>query len=142
MIESGGNRLGYIAHGVIETSAKDALGDRLAHLFKELSAVIDTHAPDEAGVEETFVNMNPTSTLKLGMARGVVLMVPALRGLLVGEYATNRIKKAVVGVGHAGKDQVAHMVQRLISGCPPVHADGADALATALCHAHFRRVKI
>lgn len=141
VITSSGNRLTYVAHGVIETPPKIDLAPRLAYLFKKLSEVLETFDPHEAAVEETFVNMNPVSTLKLGMARGVVLMAPSLKHLPVGEYATNRVKKAVVGVGHAGKEQVAMMVQRLISSCPIVSEDAADALAVAICHAHFRLLR-
>lgn len=141
IITSSGNKLSYLAHGVIQTPSKLDLASRLSFLFEQLSTILETHAPDEAAVEETFVNMNAVSTLKLGMARGVVLMAPARCGLPVGEYATNRVKKAVVGVGHAGKDQVAMMVQRLLSGCPSVESDASDALAVAICHAHFRLVR-
>lgn len=141
IIESAGNRLQYIAHGVIQTPGSGELSERLFHLFQHLCNVIESFEPDEAAVEEVFVNMNPVSTLKLGMARGIVLMAPSKYGLSVGEYATNRVKKAVVGVGHAGKEQVSMMVQRLVSGCPVVSADAADALAVAVCHAHFRLVR-
>ena len=141
VITSSGNKLSYLSHGVIQTPSKLDLAPRLSFLFDQLSTILETHAPDEAAVEETFVNMNAVSTLKLGMARGVVLMAPARCALPVGEYATNRVKKAVVGVGHAGKDQVAMMVQRLLSGCPSVESDAADALAVAICHAHFRLLR-
>ena len=141
VISSAGNRLGYIAHGVIQTSSADDLSQRLFYLFEKLCEVIAFHEPDEAAVEEVFVNMNPLSTLKLGMARGIVLMAPGKFGMRVGEYATNRVKKAVVGVGHAGKEQVSMMVQRLVSNCPIVTADASDALAVAICHAHFRLLR-
>jgi len=103
-----------------------------------LCEVIERYTPDEAAVEETFVNVNPASTLKLGMARGVILMTPSHYGLVVGEYSANRVKKSVVGVGHAEKQQVAMMVQRLLPAAGNVTADAADALAVAICHAHFR----
>ena len=138
VIEIQGNRLIYLGHGVIQTSASAPMAERLSQLFQGLCSVLDTHHPTEAAVEETFVNSNATSTLKLGMARGVVLMAPASRGIHVGEYATNRVKKAVVGAGHATKDQVSIMVQRLLTHCPPVTSDAADALAVAICHGHFR----
>ena len=99
--------------------------------------VIAEYSPDEAAVEETFVNQNPASTLKLGMARGVVLLAPASLGLPVGEYAPTRVKKAVVGAGKAAKEQVQMMVRRLLPGVDVTSADAADALAVAICHAHF-----
>jgi crossover junction endodeoxyribonuclease RuvC len=142
IIESSGHSLKYIAHGVIKTPKEDSLPLRLRYLFEELSAIIKTFTPHEAAVEETFVNKNPASALKLGMARGVVLMVPAAANIPVGEYSANKVKKSVVGVGHADKDQVSMMVQRLLSGCSVVSADAADALAVAICHAHFRAVQI
>jgi crossover junction endodeoxyribonuclease RuvC len=101
-----------------------------------LRAVIDQYHPVAAAVEETFVNKNPTSTLKLGLARGVVLLVPALAGLPVAEYPANLIKKSVVGAGHAGKEQVQVMVRMLLPGCLTATSDAADALAVAICHAH------
>lgn len=93
-------------------------------------------------MEETFVNKNAASALKLGMARGIVLLAPASTGLLVGEYSANKVKKSVVGVGHADKDQVAMMVQRLLTGSQSVTADAADALAVAICHAHYRNSRV
>jgi len=141
IIESTGQQLSYIAHGVVRSSSEGDLGSRVAQLYEGLVAIINHYQPQEAALEETFVNKNPTSTLKLGMARGVVLLAPAIAGLLVGEYAANRVKKAVVGVGHADKAQVAMMVQRLLRGCGVVEADAADALAVAICHAHYRTIK-
>lgn len=138
VIESHGNRLIYIAHGTVTSRATDELGQRIRSLYQGLTTIIDQYQPHEAAVEETFVNKNPASTLKLGMARGVVLLAPANAGLAVGEYSANRVKKSVVGVGHADKTQVALMVQRLLSGCVPVDNDAADALAVAICHAHYR----
>lgn len=129
-----GNRLTHIAHGVVVSSSNLDLSLRLVELFKGLEGVINTYSPTEAAVEETFVNKNPTSTLKLGMARGVVLMAPALFNVSVFEYTANKVKKAVVGVGHATKDQVSHMVQVLLPKSAPVSDDAADALAVALCH--------
>ena len=130
--------LSHVAHGVIHSCSKSPLSARLHTIYVGLTHVIEQYAPQEAAVEETFVNKNPASTLKLGMARGVVLLAPAQAGLIVGEYSANRVKKTVVGVGHAGKDQVASMVQRLLPKAGNVTLDAADALAVAICHAHFR----
>lgn len=141
LIESSGNSLTYKAHGVIKTDSGHELSTRLTHLYQGLTAVLEQFTPHEAAVEETFVNKNPASALKLGMARGVVLLAPANAGLVVGEYSANKVKKAVVGVGHADKDQVAMMVQRLLRGCQTVTADAADALAVAICHAHYRGIR-
>lgn len=138
IIESQGNSLTYVAHGVIKTDSGDVLPTRLTHIYQGLMGVLDQYTPHEAAVEETFVNKNPASALKLGMARGIVLLAPAVSGLLVGEYSANKVKKSVVGVGHADKDQVAMMVQRLLTGAQNATADAADALAVAICHAHYR----
>lgn len=145
IIDSNGNSLSHVAHGVVHTNSEDDLATRLSHIHLELIKVIELYDPIEAAVEETFVNKNPNSTLKLGMARGVVLFTPALAGLRVSEYSANRIKKSVVGVGHAEKEQVAMMVQRLLPKAASLDgkaiiADAADALATAICHAHYRKV--
>ncbi len=138
IIDVQGNHLKYVAHGVVKSDSDLDLAPRLQQLYDGLTKVIVAHAPHEAAVEETFVNTNPASALKLGMARGVVLLAPAMSQLLVGEYAANRVKKSVVGVGHADKTQVASMVQRLLTGCGPVTQDAADALAVAICHSHYR----
>ncbi len=135
VIDVAGARLSHVAHGTI-CPVGEALADRLASLFALLTAVIQTHAPDAAAVEQTFVNRDAAGTLKLGQARGVALLVPALAGLTVGEYAPNAVKKAVVGVGHAGKDQIDHMVRVHFPGIGATGADAADALAIAVCHAH------
>ncbi|MGB1025321.1 MAG: crossover junction endodeoxyribonuclease RuvC, partial [Rhodospirillaceae bacterium] len=111
---------------------------RLASLHRGIVSVIETWAPDAAAIEETFVNRNPTSTLKLGQARGAVLLAPALAGLPVAEYSPNQIKKTVVGAGHASKEQVQMMVRSLLPGVEVWVADAADALAVAICHAHHR----
>ena len=137
VIETEGNRLRHIAHGVVTSSPADALSDRLSSLYSELAKIIVTWQPDEAAVEEVFVNKNPDSTLKVGMARGVALLAPAMSGLRVGEYAANLIKKSVVGAGHADKTQVAMMIGILLPGAN-AKADAADALAVAVCHAHHR----
>jgi crossover junction endodeoxyribonuclease RuvC len=140
IVDTLGNRLTYVAHGVVKSTASDDLAPRLSQLYQELIKIIEQYSPCEAAVEETFVNKNPASTLKLGMARGIVLLAPAQAGLIVGEYAANRVKKSVVGVGHADKNQVALMVQRLLPSCGVVSADAADALAVAICHAHYRTI--
>lgn len=132
-----GNRLSHVAHGVVVPDPRATGAARLTHIFKALEAVMDRHAPDEAAVEEIFVNKNPGSTLKLGQARGVALLAPAMRGLAVHEYAANAVKKAIVGAGHADKAQIAHMVRVLLPGAAlGAEADAADALAVAICHAH------
>ena len=136
VIEVSGSRLRYVADGAVHTDGNRSLAERLVQLHEGLSEMIATFKPDAAAVEETFVNKNPTSTLKLGLARGVVLLVPALAGLPVAEYPANLIKKSVVGVGHAEKTQVQMMVRRLLPGCLATSADAADALAAAICHAH------
>jgi len=136
VIRAEGNRLSHLANGQLKTDAKDSLPRRLAHLDTMLAALIADHAPDAAAVEEVFVNMNPQSTLKLGQARGVVLLGAARVGIDVGEYAARLVKKAVVGVGNAEKAQVHAMVARLLPGVKIAGADAADALAVAICHAH------
>lgn len=133
-------RLRHLGHGVIHSTTKSPLPVRLTELFEDLEKVLSDWDPDEAAVEETFVNKNPVSTLKLGMARGVVLLAPAKAGLPVAEYSANKIKKAVVGAGHADKTQISMMVQHLLPSAGPVHLDAADALAAAICHAHYRTV--
>lgn len=137
VIEVDGNRLRHVAHGVIKVSVEGSLASRLDNLFEGVVAALAAHKPDEAAVEETFVNVNPASTLKLGQARGVVLLAPARAGLPVFEYAANLVKKSVVGAGHADKRQIAMMVSRLLPGVTAT-ADAADALAIAICHAHHR----
>lgn len=138
VIDAQGNRLRIVADGTIHTTASASLAERLAELYEALSAVIAAHDPHEAAVEETFVNKNPHSTLKLGQARGVVMLAPARAGLPVAEYQPTLIKKAVVGTGTAKKDQVGMMVRTLLPGCRLDSADAADALAVAICHAHHR----
>jgi crossover junction endodeoxyribonuclease RuvC len=136
VIDAAGNRLTHVADGVIHAAADQPLAVRLVSLFRQLTAVVERFRPDEAAVEETFVNRNPSSTLRLGVARGVVLLAPAECGLPVAEYSANFIKKAVVGAGHAEKSQVQLMVRRLLPGCDGGEPDAADALAVAICHAH------
>lgn len=136
IVDASGSRLTYVADGVVRPDPALPLAQRLACLHDGLVDVIRRHRPDAAAVEESFVNRNPATTLKLGMARGVVVLVPALSGLAVTEYSANLIKKSVVGVGHADKGQVEAMVRRLLPGCLPAGTDSADALAVAICHAH------
>ena len=136
VIETAGNRLRHVGHGVIATDAGASVPERLCSLHEGLVEIVARYQPNEAAVEETFVNRNPESTLKLGLARGVVLLAPALAGLPVHEYAANRIKKALVGAGHADKEQVALMVRHLLPGVGDATADATDALAAAICHAH------
>lgn len=136
VIDADGNRLRHVAHGTVRTDSGESLALRLRQIHEGLSAAIERHRPAAAAVEETFVNKNAASTLRLGQARGVALLAPALAGLAVSEYATNLVKKSVVGTGHADKRQVAEMVRRLLPGCVPDSSDAADALAVAICHAH------
>jgi crossover junction endodeoxyribonuclease RuvC len=136
VIAAEGNRLSHVANGQVRTDSKDSLPARLVRLEQALGAVLDVHAPQAAAVEEVFLNENPQSTLKLGQARGVVLLTAARRGIEVGEYAPRLVKKAVVGVGGAEKAQVHAMIQRLLPGVKIAGADAADALAVAITHAH------
>jgi len=136
VIAAQGNRLSHIANGQIRTDSAAALADRLVLLHDMLTDIFLTHRPDGAAVEEVFVNANPQSTLKLGQARGVVLLTAAKAGLDVGEYAARLVKKAVVGTGAAEKAQVHAMVARLLPGVAITGADAADALAVAITHAH------
>ncbi len=139
VIEVSGNRLTHVANGTVGSEAALSLAERLSQLFDALTAVIAEYSPDEAAVEETFVNRNPSSTLKLGQARGAVLLAPAQSGIPVAEYPANLIKKALVGNGHADKNQIQAMVSILLPGAKTTGADAADALAVAVCHAHHRR---
>lgn len=136
IIEQDGSRLRHIANGVCESAGPD-LAPRLLSLHTQLSDVIARHAPTTAAVEQTFVNRDGVATLKLGQARGIALLVPAQAGLEVGEYAPNKVKKTVVGVGHADKIQVQHMVRMQLPGVDFASADAADALAVAICHARY-----
>ena len=136
VIAAEGNRLCHVANGQVRTDPKEALPRRLVRLEEALGAVLDAHAPAAAAVEEVFLNENPQSTLKLGQARGVVLLAAARRGIEVGEYAPRLVKKAVVGVGGAEKAQVHAMIQRLLPGAKIAGPDAADALAVAITHAH------
>lgn len=135
VIDVAGSRLSHVANGVCRSQGAD-LAERLLSLHQQLSDIVTRFAPTAAAVEQTFVNKDGASTLKLGQARGIALLVPAQAGLAVGEYAPNSVKKAVVGVGHADKHQVGHMVALQLPGARPENADAADALAIAICHAH------
>lgn len=136
VIEARGTELRHIANGVVESDDKLDLARRLLQLNEGLAAVLRAHRPEQAAVEATLVNKNPSSTLKLGLARGVVLMTPAAHGLPVAEYLPMIVKKSVVGSGHASKEQVGIMVGHLLPGCRVSGADAADALAVAICHSH------
>ncbi len=138
VITMDGPRLSWIAHGVIAPDPQSDLADRLALLARGLREVIQDHEPHEAAVEETFVNINPKSTLLLGQARGVVLATLATAELKVAEFAARKVKQTIVGSGAADKSQVAFMVRRLLPKAGEVSADAADALAIAICGAHHR----
>ncbi len=136
VIEAEGNRLRHLANGVVASDSARPLAERLVQLHEGLLAVLAEHAPEEAAVETSLANKNPGSTIKLGMARGIALLTPALSGLPVTEYLPMIVKKEVVGTGHANKEQIAVMVGHLLPGCAIAGADAADALAVAICHAH------
>lgn len=135
LIDAQGNALRYVAAGVVAVPAAGELALRLRRIHDGLSEVIGRYRPDEAAIEETFVNTNPASTLKLGHARGAAMLALSLGGLAVSEYAALLVKKTVVGVGRAEKQQVAHMIARLLPGCGDLPADATDALAVAVTHA-------
>lgn len=141
VIESDGLRLGYVASGLVTSDAKAPLAQRLVQLFEGLSLVLGEWSPMEAAVENTFVNRDASATLKLGQARGIALVAPALSGLAVAEYAPNEVKKTVVGAGHAGKEQIRAMIGHLLPRAEPQSEDEADALAIAITHAHHRSWK-
>lgn len=137
VIVQNGASLRYIASGLIKTNAKQPLPQRLATLHNGIVDIIKTHNPDRAGVEETFINKNPASALKLGQARGVIVVVPQLMNVPTFEYSANKVKKSVVGVGHAGKEQVQTMIRMLLPQSGTVSEDEADALAVAITCAHY-----
>ncbi len=142
IVSSEGSKLAFVDCGLINSDPKAPLANRLASLHEQLADVIKAQMPDAAAVEETFVNKNPASALKLGQARGVLLAVPALYGIPTAEYSANKIKKSVVGTGHAAKEQVGLMIRTLLPACGAIGADEADALAVAITHAHYRPLKI
>jgi len=138
IIDTDGVRLGYVACGSVISDADGSLGLRLRQLFDGLSEVLAQLAPMEAAIEQTFVNRDAAATLKLGQARGIAMLVPALQGLPIAEYAPNAVKKTVVGAGHGDKTQIRAMVKCLLPRAEPDCADAADALAIAITHAHAR----
>ena len=139
VVESQGNALRFVASGTVTSDEKDDLAARLCQLHDGIGAVIAQYGPEEAAVEQTFVNANPSSTLKLGQARGIAMLVPARAGLRVAEYAPNAVKKSVIGVGHGDKAQIRMMVRVLLPKATFEGDDAADALAIAICHAHHRQ---
>lgn len=138
VIDTDGVKLGFVACGSVSSDAAGSLGNRLRQLFDGLSLVLTQLAPEEAAIEQTFVNRDGSATLKLGQARGIAMLVPALAGLPIAEYAPNAVKKTVVGAGHGNKDQIRAMVKCLLPRAVPDSADAADALAIAITHAHSR----
>ena len=138
VIEAEGTRISYVADGSVHSDADAPLATRLLQIHQRLVEVLERFAPDEAAIEETFVNKDARATLKLGQARGAAMLAPALTGISVSEYAPNVVKKSVVGAGHAEKGQVKHMVKVLLPRAELNTADSIDALAIAICHAHPR----
>jgi len=142
LVECAGSRLRHLGDGVISTDAGQPLAERLCTLHRGILLLLEQWQPDEAAVEHTYVNKNPGAALKLGQARGVVLLTPALGGIPVAEYQAMEVKRAVVGTGHAEKAQVEAMVKRLLPGAVMRRSDAADALAVAICHAHHRGTRL
>ena len=138
VVEQTGSRLAFVAAGTVRSDAKAGLPKRLLAIHEGLAAVLAEHAPHEAAIEETFVNKDARATLKLGQARGAAMLVPAMAGLAIGEYAPNQVKKTVIGVGHGTKAQINLMVGMLLPQAKWDSDDAADALAIAICHAHHR----
>lgn len=138
IVVADGSRLIHEGHGVVSSDAASPMAERLLALHQGIARIIDIHSPAEAAIEETFVNRDALSSLKLGHARGAALLALAAAGLPCGEYAPNRVKKSLVGRGHADKRQVAAMVSMLLGIATPTPADAADALAIAITHAHHR----
>jgi len=136
-----GARLAHVAHGVITPKNAAPFAERLLTLFEAVSEIVEAHRPDEAAIEETFMNNNAASALKLGHARAAALIAPARAGLPVAEYAARLVKKSVVGTGAADKDQVGFMIRRLLPTAGPTTEDAADALAVAIAHAHARKAR-
>lgn len=141
IIEVNNNRLKYIADGFIPTDAKLPIEVRLDIIYRTLCNVIETYKPDEASIEQTFLNSNPATSLKLSMARGVVILSAGSHQISLSEYEPNKVKKATVGVGKAEKSQVEAMVKILLGNIKPKNNDSSDALAIAITHAHFRTSK-
>ena len=140
VIDCEGARLSHVANGSVSSTASAPLAERLVELHDGLGDILRRFEPDEAAVEQTFVNKDARATLKLGHARGIALLVPAAAGIRVAEYAPNHVKKSVVGSGHAGKEQIRMMVGVLLPLCELANADAAGALAVAITHAHHRGV--
>ena len=138
VIEAVGSRITHVANGVCHSEGED-LATRLLSLYEQMTDVVATYQPEAAAVENTFVNKDGVGTLKLGQARAIALLVPAQAGISIAEYAPNKVKKTIVGVGHADKGQIDHMVRLQLPGVKIAGADAADALAIALCHAHYAR---
>ena len=138
IIEVNGNRLQYVADGFIPTNPKTPIEERLEFIFRTLCEVIDTYQPQEAAIEKTFLNSNPETSLKLSMARGVVILSAGHYGIPLFEFEPNKVKKALVGVGHADKNQIGMTVKILLPGCQPKNNDSADALAMAITRSHYR----
>jgi len=139
IIEAEGNRLIFIGCGSVEPKDDLPLAGRLLAIHEGLAAVLGDFRPMEAAVEQTFVNKDGVATLKLGQARGVAMLSPAMFGITVAEYAPNQVKKTVVGAGHADKNQVLMMLKILLPKAEPKSPDAADALAIAITHAHHRQ---
>jgi crossover junction endodeoxyribonuclease RuvC len=138
VVETSGNSLRFVAAGTVKSDDKAALAVRLRQLHDGLREMLERQAPAEAAVEQTFVNKDGVATLKLGQARGVAMLAPAMFGISVAEYAPNQVKKTVVGAGHADKNQIAVMLKILLPKAEPNSPDAADALAIAITHAHHR----
>lgn len=139
VIDMTGNKMEHVAHGVIKPPTKEPLASRLTYLFNDITDIITTHEPIEAGVEEAFMKDNAMSALKLGQARAACILAATTQGLGVGEYAARLVKKSVVGTGKADKAQVAHMMNILLPGADVKAGDAADALAIAVTHANHKR---
>ena len=142
IVDYDGSNLRHVAHGTIAPSLKLDLVERLVFLHQDLLKIVEDLNPTAAAAEETFVNQNASSTLKLGLARGAILLAPALSKIPITEYAPNRVKKSLVGVGHASKEQIKIMVGKLLPKITVTCSDSADALAVAICHAHYSRVDL
>lgn len=140
IVTQDGNRLSFVAAGRIDPDAGLPMAARLCGLATALAAIVNLHRPDEAAIEETFVNNNASSALKLGQARGAAMLTLAQAGLAVAEYSANRIKQTITGYGHADKAQIQAMIGMLLPGSGKLAADAADALAVAICHAHHKPV--
>ena len=138
IVEVNGNRLQYVADGFIPTNPQTPIAERLAIIYRNICEVIEIYKPQEAAIEKTFLNSNPESSLKLSMARGVVILAPGYYNIPLYEFEPNKVKKALVGVGHADKKQIVSMINILLPGCKPKNNDSADALAMAITRSHYR----